>query len=105
MIPMLQCTPAAAATLDQVREQQGLPETYGLRIFPAQSPEGQMTLGLGFAEAPEDGDQVGEQHGTRLFVAPELAEELSDMALDIEPDPTQDGGSAPQLVLRRSPGD
>jgi iron-sulfur cluster assembly protein len=97
---MLQCTPAAAATLDQVREEQGLPDTVGLRVYPAQSPDGQATLGLGFTEEPQAGDQVGEQHGTRLFVAPEIADQLSDMALDVEPDPTLDGGASPQLVLR-----
>lgn len=99
---MLQCTPAAAATLDQVREQQGLPENYGLRLFPAQATDGQVTLGLGFAEAPEEGDQVDEQHGTRLFVAPEIADELAEMSLDIEPDPSQNGDAGPQLVLRKS---
>ncbi|MDZ7677674.1 MAG: hypothetical protein U5K29_03880 [Acidimicrobiales bacterium] len=99
---MLQCTQAAAATLDQVREEQGLPENYGLRVFPAESEQGQVTLGLGFAEAPGEGDQVAETHGTKLFVAPEIAEELSEMALDIQPDPTQDGNAEPQLVLRRA---
>lgn len=99
---MLQCTPAAAATLDQVREDQGLPENYGLRVFPAQSEQGQVTLGLGFAESPQEGDHVAEAHGAKLFVAPEIAEELAEMALDIQPDPSQDGASEPQLVLRRA---
>jgi iron-sulfur cluster assembly protein len=101
---MLQCTPAAAATLDQVREAQGLPETAGLRIFPAQTPGGDVSLGLGFAESPEDGDQVGEAHGTKLFVAPELADDLAEMALDIQPDPSLDGKGEPQLVLRPAEG-
>jgi Fe-S cluster assembly iron-binding protein IscA len=97
---MLQCTPAAAATLDQVREEQGLPDTVGLRVFPAQAPDGQATLGLGFTDEPHDGDAVAEQHGTRLFVAPEIADQLAEMALDVEPDPALDGGASPQLVLR-----
>ena len=98
---MLQCTPAAVATLDQVRAEQGLPESYGLRVFPAQTDAGQVTLGLGFTETPADGDQVGQTNGTTIFVAPEIAEELSEMALDIEPDPTADGAAEPQIVLRR----
>jgi iron-sulfur cluster assembly protein len=97
---MLQCTAAAAATLDQVREEQGLPETCGLRVFPADAGDGQVSLGLGFAEEPQDGDQVAETHGTKLFVAPEIADQLSGMALDIEPDPSQDGRGEPQIVLK-----
>lgn len=97
---MLQCTPAAAATLDQVREEQGLPETWGLRVFPAQTAGGEVSLGLGFAETPEDGDQVGDANGTKLFVAPEIAGDLAEMALDIQPDPSQNGQGEPQLVLR-----
>ena len=98
---MLQCTPAAVASLEQVREQQGLPEDYGLRLFPAETPEGDVTLGLGFAQAPELGDLVEEQGGTRLFVAPEIADELSDMTLDVYPDPSNNGHGPPQLILRR----
>jgi Fe-S cluster assembly iron-binding protein IscA len=101
-VPMLQCTPAAAATLDQVREEQGLPDSVGLRVFPAQDPSGQITLGLGFTDEPHEGDQVAEQHGTRLFVAPEVADQLADMALDIEGDPSSNGAGSAQLVLRPS---
>ena len=100
---MLQCTKAAASTIRQLRERQGIPETYGLRVFPARTPSGEVSLALDFAEAPDDGDQVNERHGQKLFVAPEVAEELSDLALDAVADPTSDGAERVRLTLVRSP--
>lgn len=100
---MLQCTPAAAQTLVNVREQQGLPDTVGVRLFPAQTPDGSTGLGIELTE-PAEGDQVSEQHGTQLIVAPEIAEQLADMTLDVIPDPTANGDAPGQLVLRRAEG-
>lgn len=97
---MLQCTRAAADTLEQVRSQQGLPEGVGIRLFPSEVTDGRVGLGLEFADTPAEGDQVTEQHGTRVIVAPEIAEELADLTLDVIPDPSSNGQSAPQLVLR-----
>lgn len=97
---MLQCTRAAADTLDKVRSQQGLPESFGIRLFPSEVTDGQVGLGLEFAETPAEGDQVTEQHGTRVIVAPEIADELAELTLDVVPDPSSNGNAAPQLVLR-----
>ena len=99
---MLQCTPAAVATLQQVREHNAIPETFGIRFFAAQSPEGGVGLGIGFIEQPSEGDQVTQQHGTTVVVASEVSEELSDLTLDVVPDPTNNGHGEPQLVLRPS---
>ena len=96
---MLQCTQAAASTLREVRQTQGLPESYGVRVFGASDPEGKVGLGIAFAEQPVEGDQVAESSGTRLFVAPEVAENLADMALDVVPAPSNNGQEPPQLVL------
>lgn len=98
---MLQCTPAAAATLEQVREQNAIPTDVGIRLFPARSPEGEVTLGIDFTEPAAD-DQVTEQHGTTLIVAAEISEQLADFTLDVVPDPSTDGAAPPQLVLRPS---
>ena len=100
---MLHCTPAAATTLKGVKEQQGIPDSFALRVFPAQVSEGEVALGIGFADRPEEGDAVTEEHGTRLFVAGEIAEQLSGMALDVVPDPSSNGSESPQLVLRQQP--
>jgi Fe-S cluster assembly iron-binding protein IscA len=97
---MLRCTPTAAATLEQVRRRNDLPEEYGIRIAAAPAPEGQLGLSISFAEAPAEGDEVSRQHGATLIIAPEIAEQLDGLTLDVVPDPTTNGDSAPQLVLR-----
>ena len=99
---MLQCTQAAASTIRQLREQQGVPETYGLRVFPAQAPTGEVNLAIGFAEAPQQGDQINEEHGEKLFVAPEIADDLSELALDVVADPESNGEDANRLTLVRA---
>lgn len=86
---MLQVTQAAARALAETRQEQGLPDTYGVRVFGQPRSEGQMAVGLSFAEAPAADDQVTEEGGTRVFVASEVAEPLDSSALDIEP--TADG--------------
>ena len=53
-----------------------------------------MALGLAFAEVPAEDDQVTEQEGTRVFLAPEIVEPLASAALDVEQTP--EGG---KLVL------
>ena len=96
---MLTCTPAAAASLEEVRKQNLYPDELGVRIFAAQTPEGEVGLGIDFAP-PAEGDRVTEQHGTTLIVDPELDEQLSELTLDVVPDPAGNGNASPQLVLR-----
>jgi Fe-S cluster assembly iron-binding protein IscA len=47
------------------------------------------------SDAPADGDQVTEQDGLKVFVAPELASPLEDAAIDVAGD---DG--ATRLIFR-----
>jgi Fe-S cluster assembly iron-binding protein IscA len=96
---MLQLTRAAAVTLDQVRQQQGLPDSFGVRIFPAETPAGDVTLGVVFTDAPSEGDEVTQQHGTQVILASEVATHLDGMTVDAVPDPSSDGAGAPRLVL------
>lgn len=91
---MLQITQAAADQIAETRRQQGVPESFGVRVFGERQAGGDMALGVVFAEVPAEDDTVTEQQGTRVFVAPEVAEPLASAALDVEPTP--DG---PQLVL------
>lgn len=84
---MLQLTHAAAAQVAEARQAQGLPETVGIRVFGESRSEGEMAVALTFAEVPAEDDQVTERDGTRMFVAPEVAEPLSSAALDVEPTP------------------
>ncbi len=92
---MLQITPDAATFLSELRRGQDVPETYGLRVFPESTEPGEITIGLGFTESPADGDQVTEQDGLRVFVAPELATPLDAAAIDV----TAEEG-AERLVFR-----
>lgn len=91
---MLQITHAAATQVAMARESQGLPETFGLRVFGQPQDGGGISLSLAFAEAPAEEDHVTEQQGTRLFVAPEVAEPLAAAALDVQETP-----EGAQLVL------
>ena len=80
---MLQITPDAATFLSELRRDHDMPETYGLRVFPESTAPGEVSIGLGFTDDPLDGDQVTEQDGLRVFVAPELAEPLDDAEIDV----------------------
>jgi Fe-S cluster assembly iron-binding protein IscA len=97
---MLQCTPTAAATLDEVRQRNDLPEDVGVRLSAVQAPDGEVGLNITFTDTPVEGDHVTHQHGTTLIVAPEISDELSGMILDVVPDPSANGSASPQLVLR-----
>jgi Fe-S cluster assembly iron-binding protein IscA len=91
---MLQVTAEAAELINEVRREQAIPETHGLRIYGRPTGEG-LALNVEFTESPEEGDQITEQQGTQLFVAPEVAEPLSDAFIDVE---EKEEGS--RLVLR-----
>ena len=96
---MLEITKGAAALLTELRKGQEVPENYGVRVFPETAQPGEVTIGLGFAEQPAAGDQVTEQDGMKVFVAPELAAPLEDAAIDV----TQEDGAA-RLVFRPQGG-
>ncbi|MDI2029476.1 HesB/YadR/YfhF-family protein [Saccharopolyspora sp. TS4A08] len=57
------------------------PASSGLRIAPA--GEG---LQASIAEAPQEGDEVIEENGVRVFLEKEVAELLGDKTLDAEKD-------------------
>jgi Fe-S cluster assembly iron-binding protein IscA len=92
---MLQVTDTAAAVLREAREAQDLPDSFGVRISGQPTPTGEMTVALAFSEGPGDNDQVTEQEGTQVFVAPEVAEPLSEAVIDVE-----DTAEGPQLSIR-----
>ena len=95
---MLQLSSRAASLLDQARESQGIPEHFGVRVYGEPAPEGGTAIGIAFTETPEQGDEVGEQDGTNLFVAPEVAEPLSAALLDAEESP-----EGVRLTLKTAP--
>jgi len=97
---MLQLTHAAASHLAEARRQQGLPDSYGVRVSAQATAAGEMGLALAFVEFPADGDDVCEQDGTRMYVAPDISEALSNAALSVTETPE---GAA--LVLTEHPTD
>lgn len=84
---VLQLSSQAVALLERARESQGIPEHFGVRVYGEPTPEGRTSIGIAFTETPEQGDQVAEQEGTKMFVAPEVAEPLSEAVLDTEESP------------------
>ena len=92
---MLQITRDAASFLAELRRGHDMPDTYGLRVFPESTAPGEVSIGLGFTDTPLDGDQVTEQDGLRVFVAPELAEPLDDAEIDVSGE-----AGTPRIVFR-----
>jgi iron-sulfur cluster assembly protein len=81
---MLQLTQHAASVLRDARAEQQVPEHFGLRVT-ARGDDGQgARIQLNFAEQPAEGDQVSERDGVKLFVAAEVADPLSDLAIDVD---------------------
>lgn len=81
---MLKVTSEAAYVLKASREGVTTP-TAGLRIKRSDNPNDPWDgFKLGFQQEPELTDQTFEQDGLRVFVAAEVADELSDRTLDVE---------------------
>lgn len=94
---MLQVTNTAATILSDVKNEQGVPEHFGVRVFAGQTNDGQQAIGLGFAETPAEGDAVTESEGVTLFVAEEVAAPLEEAVIDVESQPDGDA-----LVFRKA---
>jgi len=92
---MVEITQGATNLLNAVRAAEGVPENYGLRFYPETAGDGGAGGGLAFAKAPAQGDQVSEQEEIPLYVAPEVAQELTEAVLDVEAE-----GSSQRFVIR-----
>ena len=93
---MLQITHAAAELLSEIRKEQQVPDDHGLRVFAETANEDEVSIGLGFTDTPAAGDQVTEQEGLKVFVAPEVAAPLTDTTIDVTPA----SNGATRLVFR-----
>lgn len=92
--PLLQVSDAAVGVLEEERNAQQIPDSFGVRLFAQPDESGEAALALAFAEEPTDGDQVTAQGDTEIYIAEELAEPLATVVLDVEQ--TSEG---PQLAL------
>ncbi len=99
---MLKITDAAVAALEEARAAQEVPEDHGVRVSAQPDPNdaANTVLALGFIEEPAEGDQVTDQAGTEIYIAPEVAEPLAGTVLDIEQTP-----EGAQLILKPQEGD
>ncbi len=91
---MLQVTHSALAALGEARAAQGVPDSFGVRVFAQARENGQATVALAFAEHAAEGDLVIQRGNTEIYVAPELAKRLSSSVLDVE-----DTREGPKLTL------
>jgi Fe-S cluster assembly iron-binding protein IscA len=80
---MLQMTDRAADLLRNLRNDAQLPDSAGVRVYSETAPTGEPTLSIGFTPDPLPSDHVTDHAGVRLFVAPEIAEPLSDAVMDV----------------------
>ena len=92
---MLTMTSSAADALENIREQQGIPEEFVVRVSPNTTANG-LEVQVRFAPGPAEGDEVTETSGTTVCVDPDLVEPLADTVIDTEQTPQ---GAA--LVLRQ----
>jgi iron-sulfur cluster assembly protein len=71
----------AAGAVKEIKE---LVETGGLRFVGHAGEDGSFEFEPSLAEAPEEGDQVIEQDGARVYLDALAADKLDDMILEIE---------------------
>lgn len=91
---MLQMTTRAAALLNQIRSTSDIPVDAGVRVYAEEGTGDRVSIGVGFIDNPMPGDQVIEQEGVKLFVAPEVAAPLDNTIIDV----TRDNGES-QLIF------
>lgn len=95
---MLQVSEKARTVLEWVRAHEKLPETFGVRISIEADSQGNQSISLSWAREPQEEDQVIRQLGTEIYVAPDVAEQLSESIIDLEETP-----QGPDLVIRPQP--
>jgi len=78
---MLEVTDSALELLKDTRTQVEAPEEAGARLHSVTTDEGD-TVRVDFAEEPQEGDQIIEEPGLRVFVSSELVEPLNERTLD-----------------------
>jgi iron-sulfur cluster assembly protein len=94
---MLTVTDNAVAVIRNLTGQQQVPDGAGLRIATDPSA-GSLTLSL--APEPQEGDQVLDASGARLFLDSEAAQLLDDKALDA----AVDAAGTVQFAVAEQPG-
>ena len=95
---MLKITPEAATLLASARETSGKPEDFGVRfsLGEAAAPgAASARIRFDFVPKAEPQDEVAEESGLRVYVAPEVSAVVGDATVE-----AQKGDGSAQLVLR-----
>ncbi len=95
---MLTLSEPAVDLLVHTRSQNGIPDDAMLRVAPSSNDGEQGGISLGFVDQPMDGDHTTSSHGLDVCVAPEVADALDQVTIDVQAG-EPDVGDAPQLVL------
>lgn len=81
---MLQSSENAAAALESIRENQGIPEEQGTRLTADLTEENGLALRLEFVDEVPEEDQVVEQSGTEVHLDPRVVQPLKDTIMDVQ---------------------
>lgn len=81
---MLQLSENAAAALQNLRQDQEIPEEHGTRLTGVQQPTGDLAVHLEFVETVPETDLVAEQAGTEVHIDPDISEPLSNVVMDVQ---------------------
>jgi iron-sulfur cluster assembly protein len=80
---VLRVTEIAAAAVANLVESEGL-DGGGLRLTAERDEEGEIGIHIAVVPEPEEGDEVVDEHGARVFLDPAAADALDDKVLDAE---------------------
>lgn len=95
---MLKITPEAATLLATARELSGKPEDFGVRFSLSEvGAPGTVSarVSVDFVPNAEPQDEVAEESGLQVYVAPEVSAVVGDATVE-----AQKGNGSTQLVLR-----
>lgn len=81
---MLEVSENAAAALENIRQNRGIPEDHGTRLTGVQQPSGDLAVHLEFVESVPADDLVAEQAGTAVHIDPEISAPLEDVVMDVQ---------------------
>ena len=80
----MQLTQNAAAALESIRENEGVPEAHDTRLAAEQQESGDLAVRLEFVEETQDGDEMVEEAGTEVYLDSKLSQPLADSTMDIQ---------------------
>lgn len=84
---MLELSESAAAALQNIRQDQGIPEEHGARLTGEAQPTGNLAVRLEFVESVPEDDHVTTQAGTEVHIDPDIADPLADAVMDVQQSP------------------